>query len=85
MDGRVTEFDDSFILFMKMQKESCSRLGSTNQHKLVCMTITDLLKVLAQSNFTFKTFAQENAQKIPKNSHKSCKNMPKICKNGKNA
>ena len=28
MDGRVSEFDDIFILFMKMKMESCSRLSS---------------------------------------------------------
>ena len=33
MDGRVKDFDDISILFMEIQKESCSRLGSKNQHK----------------------------------------------------
>ena len=27
-DGRLSDFDDIFILFRKMHKESCSRLGS---------------------------------------------------------
>ena len=31
MDGRVSDFDDIFILFMKMEKKSCSRLGSKHQ------------------------------------------------------
>ena len=34
MDGRVSDFDDISLFFMKIQKESCSRLGSKNQHKL---------------------------------------------------
>ena len=34
MDGRVSDFDDIFILFMKMEMESCSRLGSKHHQKL---------------------------------------------------
>ena len=34
MDGRLSDLNDIFILFMKMRKESCSRLGYTQQHKL---------------------------------------------------
>ena len=33
MDGRVSDFYDIFILFMKMEMESCSRLGSKHQQK----------------------------------------------------
>ena len=36
MDGRVSDFDDISILFMKMQKEFCSRLCSKYTHKLLC-------------------------------------------------
>ena len=34
MDARVSDVDDISILIMKMQKGSCSRLGSKHQHKL---------------------------------------------------
>ena len=36
MDGKLLSYsDDILILFMKMQRESSSRLGSEHQHKLV--------------------------------------------------
>ena len=34
MDERLSEFDDFFIIFMKMQSESGSRIGSIHQHRL---------------------------------------------------
>ena len=33
MNDRVSYFDDIFILFMKIQMESCSRLGSKHKQK----------------------------------------------------
>ena len=33
MDGRVSDFDDIFILLMKMEMESSSRLGSKTNKK----------------------------------------------------
>ena len=39
---------------------------------------------LCIQNLTFEKLLEENAQKIPKKSHKRCKNMPKTCSNGKN-
>ena len=33
MDGSVSDFDDIFILFMKMEMKSYSRLGSKHQQK----------------------------------------------------
>ena len=35
MDGRVSDFDDIFILFMKMEMESGSRLGSKHEQKIL--------------------------------------------------
>ena len=35
MDGRVSDFDDIFIFFMKMKRESCSRFDSKHQQKKV--------------------------------------------------
>ena len=35
MDERVSDFDDIFILFMKMEMKSCSRLGSKHQQKTI--------------------------------------------------
>jgi len=35
MNGRVSDFDDIFILFMKMEMKSCSRFGSKHQTKTI--------------------------------------------------
>ena len=41
MEGRVSDFDDIFILFMKMQIESCLMLGSILGQSLhVCLIQT---------------------------------------------
>ena len=34
MDERLSDFDDIFIFFIKLQRVSCPRLGSKYQHKL---------------------------------------------------
>ena len=34
MDERVSDFDDILTLFMKVEMESCSKLGSKHQQKL---------------------------------------------------
>ena len=39
MDGRVSDFDDIFILLMKMEMESCSRLGSKHTKKTILLAV----------------------------------------------
>ena len=56
MDGRLSYFDDIFILFMNMK--SCSRLGSKHQQKLLCRPFSSCIswQKLKSLNFLFMTW-----------------------------
>ena len=43
MDWRLSDFDDIFILFMKIPRESCSWLGSKYLHKLVWTVLSSCM------------------------------------------
>ena len=50
----MSDFDDIFILFMKMQSESCSRLGSKHQRKIFCNDVIFMYSLTNTKNLDKK-------------------------------
>ena len=64
----MSDFDDIFILFMKMEMKSCSRLGSKHQQKTTLWAVLFMYLLTKKVRFRlFKKKSDKNTKKLLKN------------------